>query len=94
MIENGNASEHKFKLDSRKKGTISGVKDVVSFDPELVVLDTNKERLTIKGHELQVIRLDVEKGELDFDGEVDSFQYSQIKTPGQLAKGVIGRLFK
>ena len=40
------------------------------------------------------ISFDVEKGELEFSGRVDSMIYSEIKTAGQMTTGVLKRLFK
>ena len=73
---------------------LTGITEVLSFDAELVILATKQGKLTIKGQELQVIRLDVEKGELEFSGRVDSMIYSEIKTAGQMTTGVLKRLFK
>lgn len=85
---------HRVSLEGRKKGIMTGIREVESFDAELVVLATEQGRLTIKGHDLQVIRLDVGKGELEFSGRVDSMVYSEIRTAGQLTKGALKRMFK
>lgn len=85
---------HKVSLEGRKKGIMTGITEVESFDAELVVLATEQGRLTIKGHDLRVVRLDVEKGELEFAGRVDSMIYSELKTAGQLTKGALKRMFK
>ena len=88
------AGPHQDSLDGRRKGMLTGITEVLSFDAELVILATKQGKLTIKGHELQVIRLDVEKGELEFSGRVDSMIYSEIKSAGQMTTGVLKRLFK
>ena len=36
-------------LENRKKLSISGVSDVLSFDDQIVILDTNLGLLTVKG---------------------------------------------
>ena len=50
--------------------------------------------LMIKGAELHVNRLTLDKGEVDVDGRIDSFTYSE--TTGYSGKGesLIARLFK
>ena len=48
----------------------------MSFDENEVVLDTDMGLLTIRGKELHVNRLTLEKGEVDLDGTVESFAYS------------------
>lgn len=85
---------HRFSLDGRKHGILTGIREVESFDTQLVVLATEQGRLTIKGNELHVTRLDVDKGELEFSGLVDSMAYSEIRTAGQMTTGVLKRLFK
>lgn len=85
---------HRFSLDNRNQGHLTGLREVESFDAELVVLATEQGRLTIKGRDLHVTRLDVDKGEIDFSGSVDSMVYSEIRTAGQVTTGVLKRLFK
>lgn len=67
---------HRLLLSDRKNGQITGVRDVVSFDPQEIVLQTELGRLTLRGKELHVGRLNLEKGELDLDGQIDSMIYS------------------
>ena len=50
--------------------------DHLTFDSQEVILDTEDGRLTIRGSELHVNRLTVEKGEVDLEGQVDSLIYS------------------
>lgn len=67
---------HRLVLFDRKNGQITGVRDVVSFDPQEIVLQTELGRLTIRGKELHVGRLNLEKGEVDLDGQIDSMIYT------------------
>lgn len=56
---------------------------------------TNAGMLTIKGSELHVTRLDLDKQEVDIAGQVDSLVYSQgtvLKSKG--GDGMLKRLFK
>jgi len=83
---------HKLQISERKQGLITGVKDVISFDPDLVLLDTSMGILTIKGKDLHVKRLTLERGEVDVEGEFDSFTYTQSKSEKRAA--FASRLFK
>ena len=47
----------------------------------------------IKGADLKITRLSIEKGEADIDGSVDSVIYSQIKNYGEKGKSVLKRMF-
>lgn len=88
------AKNHKLALDNRKKATIYGITKVCSFDTDEVILDTDIGLLTIKGKDLHVIRLDVDKGELEMAGMVDSLQYSENHNIKKTASGILGRMFK
>ena len=61
--------QHKLILQNRKSGSFTGVTDVVNFDANEIILDTELGRLTIKGKELHVNRLDLQKKEVEIDGE-------------------------
>lgn len=67
---------HRLNLDNRKQAGFTGVTDVVSFDPVKVILETDYGQITIKGDNLHMNRLSVEKGEVDLDGRIDSIVYS------------------
>ncbi len=81
---------HRIVLGRRRQGSITGVKDVVSFDSKEVILDTEDGLLTIRGSDLHVNRLTVEAGEVDLEGQVDSLVYS---SGGQSRESLMSRLF-
>lgn len=85
---------HKLSLLNRSLGVITGVRDVVSFDLNEIILDTEQGLLMIKGQNLHVKRLLVEKGEVEIDGKMDSFLYSEMDDPGRKREGLMGRLFR
>jgi sporulation protein YabP len=66
-------------LSSREKLSLTGVVKVHSFDENLIIVDTQEGTLTIKGHNLHVNMLTLEKGEASIDGKVDSLTYSEKK---------------
>lgn len=88
------AKSHKVLLINRKSGAFSGVVDVLSFDVAEILLETEQGMLLIKGHDLHVNRLSLEKGEIDIEGRIDSLTYSEIKTAGKQAESLFGRLFR
>lgn len=86
---------HKVDLLNRSLGVITGVRDVVSFDLNEIILDTEQGLLMIKGFNLHVKKLLVEKGEVEIDGKVDSFLYSDVDDyNGGKKEGLLGRLLK
>lgn len=85
---------HKVLLVNRKSGSFSGVVDVLSFDVSEILLETEMGMLLIKGEDLHVNRLSLEKGEVDIEGRIDSLIYSEVKSAGKQAESFLGRLFK
>lgn len=91
---NSTAKSHKVLLVNRGSGAFSGVVDVLSFDVAEILLETELGMLLIKGHDLHVNRLSLEKGEIDIEGRIDSLAYSDVKNAGKQAESLLGRLFK
>ena len=88
------AKSHKMMMDNRRKVEISGVNDVISFDLNTILLETDYGMITIKGSNLHVNRLSVEKGEVDIDGKLDAVIYSDISNYNKKGESFISRMFK
>lgn len=91
---NGGARTHKVVLTNRKACTISGVSDVLSFDIHEILLETEQGMLMIKGDELHVSRLTLDKGEVDVDGRVDSLTYSDTPSGNRGSESFLTKLFR
>ena len=85
---------HKISLFNRNSGIISGVREVISFDPNEIILDTEQGMLMVKGTDLHVNRLSVEKGEVDLSGNIDSIAYSSAAPTGKQGDGFLAKLFR
>lgn len=85
---------HQIMLYNREKGNLTGILDVISFDENTIVLDTDMGLLTIKGKDLHVSRLTLEKGEIDIEGQADSLVYSSSKSFKKTGQSFLSRLFK
>ena len=95
MEELKTAKAHKVLLANRKSANFSGVLDVLSFDVNEILLETEMGMLMIRGIDLHVNRLTLEKGEVDLSGQIDSIQYSDVnKGKGSQGESLLGRLFK
>lgn len=77
-------------LKNRRNMEMSGVKEVISFNEDKVILQTTEGVLNIKGKELNIQQLNLDEGEIEIEGLVFSLEYSD-KTN---SKGLINRLFK
>lgn len=94
MEEKTGTRPHRLMMVNRSVLSISGIRDVVSFDENQVVLDTDMGLLTVKGKDLHVSRLTLEKGEVDVDGTVDSLAYSSNESYRKAGESLFNRLFR
>ena len=67
---------------------------MMSFDLSEILLETDQGMLMIKGDDLHVSRLTLDKGEVDVDGKIDSFTYSETAGYGNKGESLLSRLFK
>lgn len=89
-----NKRTHKLMLSNRRTCNLSGVNDVLSFDEHEIILETDQGMLMIKGSDLHVNRLMLDKGEVDIDGKFDSFTYSEQTGISTKGESLLTRLFK
>lgn len=95
MDEKELTMSHKFQFANRKQGSITGVLDVISFDENEIRLETTQGMMTIKGSDLHVNRLNLEKKEVDLEGKIDAVVYTEGGAHGQKAgESLLKRLFK
>lgn len=93
MEENRLLSSHKLMLENRQGGTVTGVRDVSSFDEKEILLVTEAGKLLIKGEQLHMKRLNLEKGEVDLEGKVDSLTYLS-KNMDKKEESLLKRMFR
>ncbi len=81
---------HKLSLEERKKLTVTGVTEVVSFDEETVVLLTALGTLVVQGQGLQLKQLTLEGGNVAVEGQISSLVYEQTRQTGNLLSRLFG----
>ena len=79
---------HKLILERRQGGTITGVRDVTSFDEKEIRLVTEDGKLSVRGEGLHVRQLDLQKGEAEIQGRIDQLVYLNKKQPGKWKKAL------
>lgn len=94
MEEKREKRGHRLTIDNRRNGTISGVVDVLAFDVNEICLETEQGLLTIRGKELHISRLTLERGEVDLEGNVDALVYSNGTGKGKNGRSAWKRLFQ
>lgn len=93
-LHNTGAHMHKVTMTNRRTCSINGVNDVLSFDIHEILLETEQGMLMIKGDDLHVNRLTLDKGEVDIDGKIDSFTYSDVSAGGHKNESLLAKLFR
>lgn len=78
-------------IEDRRHLNLSGVEQVDSFNDNTIVLSTVKGRLSIKGENLNVSKLNLDEGKVEIDGLVNSLSY--LSKEGE-PKNFIGKIFK
>ena len=63
-------------LENRSKLSVSGVLDVLSFDDQIVIIETELGLLTIKGETLRINKLSIDTSDVIIEGNVNSLGYS------------------
>lgn len=79
-------------LENRKKLTLTGIKDVLSFDDEIVVVESELGLLNIKGNDLKVNKISVETGDVIIDGTIRAIEYSDKDINSK--QGLMSKIFK
>lgn len=80
-------------LKNRSDLQISGVKKIESLNPKEFLVITVLGKILIKGIELEMKQLDVEKGILLISGKISLIEYLTKQT-AEKEKGFISKLFK
>lgn len=80
-------------LENRGKLSISGVLDVLSFDDQVVILETELGLLTVKGENIRINKLSIDTSEVIVEGDISSLAYSDKET--EKSKGnFMSKIFK
>lgn len=80
-------------LENREKISISGVNDVLSFDDQIVILETGLGLLTIKGENLRINKLSLDSEEVIIEGNINSLSYSE-KEIERKNSSILSKIFK
>lgn len=80
-------------LENREKLSISGVLDVLSFDDQIVILETELGLLTVKGENLRINKLSLDTTEVVINGEIYNLGYTE-KSLDKKNSGLLNKIFK
>ena len=80
-------------LENRSKLSVSGVLDVLSFDDQIVILETQLGLLTVKGENLRINKLSIDTSEVIVEGEISYLAYSEVNQ-NKSSGGLLSKIFK
>lgn len=87
---NKNQGNHSISVDNRAKASVKGVTEVISYDENNIVMETNMGQLTLDGSALNIVKLNLGEGEIVIEGRIDAFYYMEQSEK----RSLFSRLFK
>ena len=79
-------------LENRGKLSVSGVIDVLSFDDQVVMIETELGLLTCKGENLRINKLSIDTSEVIVEGEISYLAYSENNN--KEGQSLLSKIFK
>ena len=80
----------KLALEDRSRLTMDGVRDVESFDENMIVLHTVRGTLVVRGQSLHLQMLSLDGGQVAVDGKMDSLIFEDEKRSGGFFSRFLG----
>ena len=80
-------------LENRSKLSISGVLDVLSFDDQVVIVETELGLLNVKGEDLRINKLSIDTSEVVVEGNITHLGYSE-RDMNKGGSSILGKIFK
>lgn len=87
------AFNHNISLTERKNLVVTGVKKIDNFDSNEFLIETTMGYLTVKGNDLEIIKLDTYQGNVSIKGQISSLIYSDSNSKSK-EESFISKLFK
>ena len=81
-------------LENRGKLSISGVNDVLSFDDQVVIVETELGLLTVKGENIIVNKLSLDTSEVVLEGTISYLAYSDKDLEKNKNSSLLSKIFK
>lgn len=81
-------------LENREKLSISGVNDVLSFDDQVVIVETELGLLTVKGENIRVNKLSLDTSEVVLEGTISYLAYSDKDLEKNKNSSLLSKIFK
>ena len=93
-MDNNVDMNHLLTLENREHLTLTGISDVDSFNEEEIILHTQDQGvLVVKGGGLHINKLNVDSGDVNITGEINSMEYLAVSLKSK-GSGFFGKMFK
>lgn len=92
-MDNITLGSHELKINDRREIFLTGIKKITSFDNEEFLMESNMGVILLKGHDLEILKLDTHDGNVKIKGKIVSFAYLDGETK-QNNEGFFTKLFK
>ena len=80
-------------LENREKLSISGVSDVLSFDDQIIIIETDLGLLTVKGENIRINKLSIDTSDVIIEGNINSLVYSNSDFQKK-SGNILNKIFK
>lgn len=84
------SGDHVVTMRNRKRMDLTSVKSIDRFDQEEFLVRTSQGVLQIRGEELRIVHLDVDKGLLTLEGTIKTLEYDEDDSS---SRGFLHKLF-
>lgn len=94
IVSNPNQQTSMLNLVDRKKLEITGVKKIENLNSEEFLIDTTLGMLKVEGVNLEMKKLELEKGNLHIYGNINSIVYENKDIKEKKKQKFLSKLFK
>ncbi len=88
------SQRHNITINNREEMKMTGILDVLSFDEELVICQSDIGVLVLNGINLHVNKLDLDNGVLELTGYVTGLQYEESHSSSKNKQSLFSKIFK
>lgn len=87
-------NEQSVKLVNRSKLEITGIKRIISLNENEFIIDSNMGIIYIEGSKLEMKQLEMEKGSIQINGNINSIRYNKEEKLKEKKQSILGKVFK
>lgn len=85
---------HTVNIVKRNSVNISGVKKIDNFSDTEFLLETIMGYMSIKGEDLEIIKIDTYQGDVVIKGKINSIKYNDTSSKKNKEESIFSKLFK